>query len=171
MQTRKEISEFYRKHRLRLYNAALRITGDQMDAEEVMQDTIIKYLNIEAGETMTEEQVGSWLYKTCVRGAIDVVRRRKRNEAFLEEYKEDAKEEQKGGAWRTLIEEKRKSTLVKKIRESLGFLPDGYRTVLSLILFEGYDYEEVARILNVKEVTVRSQYMRGKQKLAELINL
>lgn len=145
-----------------------------MDAEEVMQDTIIKFLDINEQEDMSEGQVESWLYKTCVRASIDVLRRRKRTDKFLEEYKEDSQEdgmeEQGGYDWGTLIEEGRKSKLVKKIQETLDLLPDGYRTILSLILFEGYDYEEVAQILAVKEVTVRSQYMRGKNKLAEMIN-
>lgn len=170
--TRKEITNFYRTHKMRLYNASLRITGDRMDAEEVMQDTIIKYLNSDDG-TMSGEQVEAWLYKTCVRASIDVLRKRKRKDEFLEDYKVDNKddvlEDEGGSAWNTLIGENKKSSLVKRIREALYSLPDGYRTVLSLILFEGYDYEEVAQILDVKEVTVRSQYMRGKIKLAEII--
>ncbi|MBO7249010.1 MAG: sigma-70 region 4 domain-containing protein, partial [Bacteroidales bacterium] len=47
---------------------------------------------------------------------------------------------------------------------------DGYRAVLSMILFEGFDYEEVAQIMEVKESTVRSQYMRGKERLIKIIN-
>jgi RNA polymerase sigma-70 factor (ECF subfamily) len=48
-------------------------------------------------------------------------------------------------------------------------LPNGYRTVLSLYLFEGYDQEEIAEILRVSHATVRTQYMRAKQKLLGLI--
>ena len=46
-------------------------------------------------------------------------------------------------------------------------LPEGYRVVLSLYLFEGYDMEEIAQILHVKPASVRSQYLRGKRKLIE----
>ena len=48
-------------------------------------------------------------------------------------------------------------------------LPDGYRTVLSLYLFEGYDHEEIAEIMGVAQSTVRTQYIRGKQKLLQLL--
>jgi RNA polymerase sigma factor (sigma-70 family) len=48
-------------------------------------------------------------------------------------------------------------------------LPNGYRTVLTLYLFEGYDHEEIAEILRVSHATVRTQYMRAKQKLVGLI--
>ena len=48
-------------------------------------------------------------------------------------------------------------------------LADGYRIVLSLYLFEGYDMEEIAQILRLKPASVRSQYLRGKRKLIEWI--
>ena len=48
-------------------------------------------------------------------------------------------------------------------------LPDGYRVILSLILFEGYDYQEVASLLHLKESSVRSQYLRGKRKLLDMM--
>jgi RNA polymerase sigma-70 factor (ECF subfamily) len=48
-------------------------------------------------------------------------------------------------------------------------LPDGYRVVLSLYLFEGYDHEEIAHILKISENTSRSQYMRAKRKLNILL--
>jgi RNA polymerase sigma-70 factor (ECF subfamily) len=48
-------------------------------------------------------------------------------------------------------------------------LPEGYRIVLSLYLFEGYDHEEIGEILGISESTSRTQYMRGKKKLLELL--
>ena len=48
-------------------------------------------------------------------------------------------------------------------------LPDHYRAILSLHLFEGYDYEEISQITGIKENTIRSLYMRGRQKLAAAV--
>jgi DNA-directed RNA polymerase specialized sigma subunit, sigma24 homolog len=48
-------------------------------------------------------------------------------------------------------------------------LPDGYRTVLSLYLLEGYDHEEISQILGISHNTVRTQYVRAKQKLLTII--
>jgi RNA polymerase sigma-70 factor (ECF subfamily) len=59
---------------------------------------------------------------------------------------------------------------VEEIRKAVQALPNGYRTVLTLHLFEGYDQEEIAEILQVSHVTVRTQYMRAKQKLLQYIN-
>jgi RNA polymerase sigma factor (sigma-70 family) len=57
----------------------------------------------------------------------------------------------------------------KKRHLRLKQLPDGYRVVLTLYLFEGYDHEEIAHILKITENTSRSQYMRAKRKLHSLL--
>ena len=61
------------------------------------------------------------------------------------------------------------SEVVSRVKRGIESLSDGYRTILSLLLFEGYDYQEVAEILDVKEATVRSQYMRGRKRLLEIL--
>jgi len=58
---------------------------------------------------------------------------------------------------------------VDMIKQTMQQLPDGYRTVLSLYLFEGYDHEEISEILGVAQSTVRTQYVRAKQKLLKLL--
>jgi RNA polymerase sigma-70 factor (ECF subfamily) len=58
---------------------------------------------------------------------------------------------------------------VEDIKKAVGLLPNGYRTVLTLYLFEGYDQEEIAEILQVTHGTVRTQYMRAKQKLLQYL--
>jgi len=58
---------------------------------------------------------------------------------------------------------------VEEIKKAVKLLPNGYRTVLSLYLFEGYDHEEIAEVLRVSHATVRTQYMRAKQKLIGII--
>jgi RNA polymerase sigma-70 factor (ECF subfamily) len=58
---------------------------------------------------------------------------------------------------------------VDMIKQRIQQLPDGYRTVLSLYLFEGYDHEEISEILGVAQSTVRTQYIRAKQKLLNLL--
>ena len=54
---------------------------------------------------------------------------------------------------------------VEQVKRAIQKLADGYRTVLSLYLLEGYDQEEISEILGITHNTVRTQYMRAKQKL------
>lgn len=58
---------------------------------------------------------------------------------------------------------------VENIKQVMQKMPDGYRTVLSLYLFEGYDHDEIALILDVAKSTVRTQYIRAKQKLLQML--
>jgi RNA polymerase sigma factor (sigma-70 family) len=55
---------------------------------------------------------------------------------------------------------------IPSIQKALYSLPDHYRAILSLHLFEGYDYQEISQITGTNESTIRSLYMRGRQKLA-----
>ena len=59
------------------------------------------------------------------------------------------------------------ANLINKIKKAVQVLPEGFRVVLSLALFEGYDHEEIAMILGINESTSRSQLARAKKKLVE----
>jgi len=52
---------------------------------------------------------------------------------------------------------------------AISLLPDGYRTVLSLILIEGYSHDEVSSSLDIQNVSCRTQYSRARKKLKELL--
>lgn len=55
-------------------------------------------------------------------------------------------------------------SMIPMITEAVAALPTGYKTVCNLYLFEGYDHEEIATILNISVATSKSQYSRAKQK-------
>jgi RNA polymerase sigma-70 factor (ECF subfamily) len=57
--------------------------------------------------------------------------------------------------------------LIKKAMEEL---PDGYKQVISLYLIEGYDHEEIGQILGITENTSRTQFLRAKRKLSEILS-
>ena len=159
--TRQEITEFYRKHNKRLFNISLRILGDSDEAEEVMQDTILKFVSTD-GKFGSEAQVSAWLARTCIRASIDRLRSRQRREAFLEDY---AREEEPAET------EELQGDLpdVMQIRAAMDRLPDPYRLVLNLVLIEGMDYGEIAEMTGRKEPTLRSLYARGRNKLTVLL--
>ena len=58
---------------------------------------------------------------------------------------------------------------IEQINQAVHLLPDGYRVVFTLYLFEGYDHKEIAEILNVSEATSKSQYSRAKKKLKQIL--
>jgi len=59
---------------------------------------------------------------------------------------------------------------VEAIKKATMKLSEGYRVVLSLYLFEGYDHEEIAQVLDISVGTSKSQYSRAKKRLAAILN-
>ena len=58
---------------------------------------------------------------------------------------------------------------VDGVMKAMDKLPTGYKIVFSLYLLEGYDHKEIAEILGVTESTSKSQYLRAKQKIKEIL--
>lgn len=168
-----DIDTLYDRYSRRLFHTALRIVGSTMEAEEAMQDTFLKFDR--AGRRPdTEAQTEAWLVKTCVRTAIDRLRRNRKRRLFLAELGESdrlsAQDEIRTGAgWSDFLSDPAGETAdrIARIKEGMERLPDGSRLILSLYLFEGYDYAEIAEITGLKASSVRSQYVRAKMKLLE----
>ena len=158
--TRQEASAFYQAHSKAVYNTALRILRDSAQAEEVMQDTLLKYLagGVRSG---SQAQAGAWLRTTCIRKAIDRLRARRRGPVFVDTDSLTSAEEPVDQAdWEGPFPD------IGKIRSAMEALPDPYRLILNLTLIEGLGYGEIARLTHQKESTLRSIFARGKARLA-----
>ena len=167
--TRQEITEFYREHHRRLYNISLRILRDSDEAEEVMQDTLMKYIT-SPGSFSSSAQISAWLARTCIRASIDRLRRRQRRDAFLEDYGRDqSRHDPESQSGDVVPSEAGVSFSVEQIRSAMDRLQEPYRLVLNLVLIEGLDYGEIAEMTGRKETTLRSLYARGRQKLIALL--
>ena len=149
----------YKQFATRLYNVCLRIIGNPQDAEEAMQDSFLKaFTRLEQYQAGTSFE--AWLQQIAVRTAIDYIRRQlPEGEDLTDDYAELADDD--------TPDEEELQCSVAQVKAACQQLPTGYRVVLSLYLFEGYDMEEIASILNIRPASVRSQYLRGKRKLLE----
>jgi len=151
----------YERYSKAMYNTALRITANQADAEDVLQDAFTDaFMQLRSFEN--KASFGAWLKQIVVFKSITVLKKRKINFAdFEKEAAHLAVEE--------TIDETEIEYNVAAIKQAIKELPDGYRAVLSLYLLEGYDHEEIADILQISHSTVRTQYKRGKQRLLQLL--
>jgi RNA polymerase sigma-70 factor (ECF subfamily) len=155
---RRSYGELYQKYAKAMYNTSLRIVNHTADAEDVLQESFVDaFAAIDSfGYKST---FGAWLKRIVINKSINALRKRKMeiididktSAVFLPEEESYDEEEMK--------------FKVEEIKKAVKELPNGYRTVLSLHLFEGYDQEEIAEILQISHATVRTQYMRAKQKL------
>jgi RNA polymerase sigma-70 factor (ECF subfamily) len=59
---------------------------------------------------------------------------------------------------------------VAGITKAMEKLPEGGRIIFSLYLLEGYDHGEISQILNITESTSKSQFMRAKRRIIEILN-
>lgn len=144
-----------------MYNTALRIVGKVADAEDVLQDAFTDaFMQLKTFEQ--KSTFGAWLKQIVVFKSVSFLKKQRLTFTELNENSHDGMAEEN-------INEEEVWFTVEGIKQKMNELPDGYRTVLSLYLLEGYDQEEIAEILNVAHATVRTQYIRGKQKLLQLL--
>jgi RNA polymerase sigma factor (sigma-70 family) len=160
---RKAQYEIYKQYSKAMYNVALRITGDTLEAEDVLQegfliafDKIASYRN--------EATFGAWLKKIMVNVALNQVRKRRYQFSEIDEdddYEDSSPQEAQ-------VEEDI-NFQAAQIRKAVESLPDGFRIVFTLYLLEGYDHAEIAEILGISVSTSKSQYNRAKKKLQEML--
>jgi RNA polymerase sigma-70 factor (ECF subfamily) len=150
----------YNRYSKAMFNTALRIVNKIPDAEDVLQDSFIDaFTQLRSFEGRST--FGAWLKQIVVFKSIALLKRHRINFVEVETIGElpEEKELDEADTWYT----------VDLIKQTIQQLPDGYRTVLTLYLFEGYDHEEISEILGVAQSTVRTQYIRAKQKLLQLL--
>ncbi len=158
---RKAQFELYRLYSSAMYNTSLRIVRDPDDAEDVMQEAFLKAFS-RIGTYRKEVSFGAWLKRIVVNKSLDFLRLRRESISLEDvgEYEEIPEDDHGTMEYAYSADD---------IRKAIQSLPEGYRIVLSLILLEGYDHEEVSEILQITNATSRTQYHRAKKRLAELL--
>ena len=144
-----------------VFNASFRILLNSQDAEEVIQDSILKAFSyLETFKGTTRDFV-AFVKTIAIHKSIDEIRRRNRLPSFVDID---------NTADKTDDDDVADDFPVEKIKEELEKLPDGYRLVITLHLLENMDFDDIAKRLGIKPSTVRSQYVRGLERLKRSIN-
>ncbi len=152
----------YKRYATSMFNTTLRIVNNKKDAEDVLQEAFTDaFANLQTFNFTST--FGAWLKKIVINKSLNLLRKGKLlvidpNDTIIEKIPEAE-----------MIDEEHIHLQVAKIKKTMQLLNTGQRTVLTLYLFEGYDHEEISEIMNIAPVTVRSQYMRAKQKLLTLL--
>jgi len=122
------------------------------DAEEMLQDTLIKYMN-KAPEFRSEEHRKAWLLSVCAnlsKNKLDYNKIRETsdlNDELIQEDRED----------------------LSFVWDAVKALPTKYRMPIHLFYQEGYQTAEISKILKVNESTIRSHLKRGRDMLKEIL--
>ncbi len=151
-----------------LYAAAVRLTRNPADAEDLLQETYLRayraFSSFEEGTNLR-----AWLYRIMTNAYINVYRKRQRepqtisaddvDEWYLYDQLADSGREPSAEA------EVLESLPDEEVQEALAALPEQFRLAVLLGDVEGFSYKEIAEILDVPIGTVMSRLHRGRRAL------
>jgi RNA polymerase sigma factor (sigma-70 family) len=160
--------ELYQKFSIPMYNVCLRITNNAAEANDVLQDVFVKiFQNIKSLENA--QLLPAWIKKITVNTALQSIQKNKKlqidesidpgNLTEIEILTEDS-------IFESEIEHE---LLISNIQDAIKMLPDRYRIVFTLHVIEDYSHEEISKMLGIVSSTSRSQYLRAKVKLIEIL--
>jgi RNA polymerase sigma factor (sigma-70 family) len=136
-----------------------RYTRHEMEAEDILQDSLIKvFKNID--KFKFEGSFEGWVRRIVVNTALKNYKKSsvQKEDIGLEAYQEGAMEP-------TAVANLGEEELLNMIAQ----LPDGYRVVFNLYVIEGYSHKEIADMLVVQESTSRSQLVKARRLLQEML--
>lgn len=149
----------YNQYAKAMYNTSLRIVNNVPDAEDVLQESFAEAFR-HLKDFNYASTFGAWLKKIIVNRSLNMLRRQ--NAICIDDLDFEQTTEE-------FVDEAELQLKVDKIKKAIGQLPGGYRAVLTLHLFEGYDYDEIGEIMKITPTTARTQYYRAKGRLLNIL--
>jgi RNA polymerase sigma factor (sigma-70 family) len=141
----------YKNYSKAMYNIAVRITGNKMDAEDVLQESFVTVFE-RLGELESPNAFSSWLKRIIINNSISFVRKKKIVFSDLEEGLGNSEDQ---------ADDFDRDTDPAIVHAAIKELPEGCRTVLVLYALEHYKHREIAGLLGITESTSKSQYHRA----------
>ena len=154
--------ELYQLYSKAMLNTAFRIVDNLDEAQDVLQEAFLDAF-ARINDFRQETTFGLWLKQIVVHRAINLLRKRKMELVSIDD------EQFENLADDDFYDDDDLQYKVNQVKEAAKLLPEGYRIVLSLYLLEGYDHEEIGQILGINENTSRTQFLRAKRKLIEIL--
>jgi RNA polymerase sigma-70 factor (ECF subfamily) len=152
--------ELYKAYYRAMYNTAHRILKDNFEAEDMMQEAFLTAFT-KMDSYKGEVAFGAWLKRIVINKSLTQLKKNNRYEEVKMEVITNNEIEDETIDYKGLNP--------KNVLTILQSLKENYRVVLTLNLIEGYDYEEIAQILNYTNENVRTTVSRAKKKLKQVI--
>jgi RNA polymerase sigma-70 factor (ECF subfamily) len=164
-----EFLQLVEPHLLSLYNTAIRMTYEQNDAEDLVQDTLYKsYRALDQYQRNTNFR--AWIFRILVNNYISAYRKSTRQPqkvSFdnLEEFYLYKKLDETLTSWETAKEDFLDNIFEDDVKDALESLPYQFRIVVLLCDVEGLSYYEIAGIIDAPLGTIMSRIYRGRKLL------
>ena len=155
------LEKLFVEHQSRVFKAAYRITGRAEDAEDVLQ-TVFMRLARRDEASLPQENLSSYLYRSAVNAAFDILRARQRADSVeLESVEGSLSEDESRGPERA----HQGSETRERLRRALSRLNEKHAEVFMLRYLEGYANNEIAKMLGLSRITVAVVLHRVRQRL------
>ena len=146
-----------------LYRLALRITLNPAEAEDVVQETMIKVWK-RRDQWNEVESIEAFCLTICRNLSVDKMRKMENQNISLEEADEEAPDHSYAS---NPEEQAMQQDRIELIRRLIDQLPEKQRSVMQLRDFEGKSYKEIATIMNISEEQVKVNIFRARQSLRQ----
>lgn len=155
--------ELYERYATTMFSLVRRYVSVRAAAEDVFHDGFVTvYTKI--GDYRGSGSFEGWMRRIFVTAALNHLRKESAHGAVDDDVSE-LPPGTVGGAPPEALEQLNDKELLRLVER----LPEGFRMVLMLYAVEGYSHAEIAKMLSITESTSRSQLLRAKARLAELI--
>ena len=154
----------YQRYHRRTYSLTMRMTNNTSEAEDLTQEVFIQLFR-KAGSFRGDSAFSTWLHRLTVNQVLMHFRRRSVKNEKVSDDGEMPEQTVHGTA------NPNKMPVVDRIalKNAIGELPNGYRNVFILHDVEGYEHEEVARMMGISVGTSKSQLHKARLKLRGLL--
>ena len=167
-----DFESIVRPHMIRLYRVAYRLTGNSDDAEDLVQDVLVK-LYPKQQQLLGVEKLGPWLAKVLYRTFLDQQRRNKRSPLHLVAKAKNSDVDildfiaspDKGPAEGT-----ERNETQRHLQEAIESLNEDQRHLCLLYYVEGYSLAELESILDTPVGTLKSRIHRARAQLRNFLN-
>lgn len=155
-----KFAEVVSRYQNRLFCYVLRYVHDKLKAEDILQESFIKmYININSFDA--DRSFSAWAYRITHNETINYIKKNSKENTITDD------------GWFENIADDRidfageydKKLNGKKVRDAINILPMKYKEVVVLYYFEGQDYDQIAKVLQIPRSTVGVRLRRAKGRL------
>lgn len=145
-----------------MYHTCLRIVAGTHDAEDILQEAFLEAFT-RLDTLKNANAFAGWLKQIVIHKSINFISRTKTawldiEIAGVQDMQEEEKTDEYGFYGK-----------IDAINEAITALPVKYRAIINLHVFEKMSFEEIAGMMQIPSATVRSQYLRARQKILTMI--
>ena len=152
---RRAQSELFKLYAKPMFNVSMRIVNDAMMAEDILQECFIKVFDGLNG-FRKESSFGSWMKRIVINRSINELKKKKIQFVDVPEIPDSPAGETQEPKY-----------TMEDIHRAVYELPEGYRVVFTLYMFEDLSHREISQQLGISESTSKSQLSRAKKQVKQ----